>query len=334
MSQSTGKKQTGFTLVELLVVIGIIALLISILLPSLNRAREAANTVKCASNLRSVGQGIAMYVAQNKGVLPISYFYKGMQINNGVQTPGAADNGYIHWSSFLYGEGTVAKDAFACPSIDRGGLVPTNTDDPEPGQIHDAASFSGVDEQAPRMAYSLNEAICGRNKFVKGFQGANATYRYVPAGRVRNSSSTILATEFINNWRIVSDADRSSGSNLVVKSHRPLHAFRRTSVTSGKDAFNMEKLADGENYTRSAVADLDTDPSAHFADGSWTSGNYKTRLDWVGHNHGTGGYDKKLTNFLYLDGHVETKSLASTMEQWEWGDEMYSLNLPPGSRQN
>jgi len=60
----------AFTLVELLVVIGIIALLISILLPSLQKSRQQAVKVQCASNMRQWGQGLQMYVNNNKGFFP------------------------------------------------------------------------------------------------------------------------------------------------------------------------------------------------------------------------------------------------------------------------
>jgi prepilin-type processing-associated H-X9-DG protein/prepilin-type N-terminal cleavage/methylation domain-containing protein len=66
----TSSSPAAFTLVELLVVIGIIALLIAMLLPSLNRARESAKNAQCMSNLRQIGMGISFYRNDHHDILP------------------------------------------------------------------------------------------------------------------------------------------------------------------------------------------------------------------------------------------------------------------------
>src|SRR5687768_1654621 len=64
-------RRRAFTLVELLVVIGIIAILISILIPTLARARDAAGRTQCLSNLRTVYQMLKIYEVTYKGAVPI-----------------------------------------------------------------------------------------------------------------------------------------------------------------------------------------------------------------------------------------------------------------------
>jgi len=64
------RKRKAFTLIELLVVVAIIALLISILLPSLSRARELSKRTVCAANLRGIGQAMHIYAADDPGMFP------------------------------------------------------------------------------------------------------------------------------------------------------------------------------------------------------------------------------------------------------------------------
>ena len=64
------RRGAGFTIIELLVVMGIIAILLGLLLPVSIRVREAARTVQCASQLRQIGQAIINYTATNSGMLP------------------------------------------------------------------------------------------------------------------------------------------------------------------------------------------------------------------------------------------------------------------------
>src|SRR6266566_7457778 len=70
MSHARKNAQAGFTLVELLVAIAIIAILIAILLPVLGSVRERANRIKCAGNLRQLGTALYIYAADNKNNFP------------------------------------------------------------------------------------------------------------------------------------------------------------------------------------------------------------------------------------------------------------------------
>ena len=96
----------GFTLVELLVVVGLIAVLVSLLMPALARARSAANAAVCLSNLRQMGTAWQIYVAENRGRLP-----------DYVQS--TPTNPSIAWQSYWLGildHYNVRGNALLCPS--------------------------------------------------------------------------------------------------------------------------------------------------------------------------------------------------------------------------
>ncbi|MCG3177976.1 MAG: hypothetical protein BIFFINMI_00299 [Phycisphaerae bacterium] len=121
----------GFTLIELMVVIGIIALLIGILMPSLGAAREVARSAKCASNLRQLGLAAAMYLKDNNGQFPP--FRLDKNANGSVAVAGVGNGLKIRprWFALLgpYTESVfnppsptddrqnVASPVYTCPSV-------------------------------------------------------------------------------------------------------------------------------------------------------------------------------------------------------------------------
>src|SRR5580765_1513400 len=80
---------TGFTIIEVLVVIGIMAVLMAILLPVMERVRHRGYIQACASNLRSIGQAMAVYANENHGHYPRTWYVPDAPVSygSGVASP-------------------------------------------------------------------------------------------------------------------------------------------------------------------------------------------------------------------------------------------------------
>ncbi len=357
-------KRAAFTLVELLVVIGIIALLVGILLPALGRARESAYKIKCGANLHAIGQGFAAYVATYKGVLPPSNFYQQLSIaaDGSSQQPGQPTFGYVHWSALIFGQhdgvyrqgfaseqtpdatpagydkvftSAAGWQMFQCPSLDKGGLAPANTFTGNSDGLPNEAGAQVLDQQAPRLAYTVNEALCPRSRLTPmlGSTAILTPQHFVRAAKVRNSGGTILATEMWGDQALNSTSGYGGGT--VSNSRRPVSGLSATAshISGGADKAYTVPYAQLQFGTTADVLASPSDPP-----GPGTT--VQCTLTYVGRNHGgpkhlgsvpgpngttIGGWDQRLSNFLYLDGHVEAKNLAATLYPLnQWGDRFYT----------
>lgn len=171
---SRGRTQHAFTLVELLVVIGIIALLIGILLPALNKSKEAARIVACSSQMRQIGLAMEMYCTEFKGTYPPAVFADDWrtQTGNYSRDKTVGFDGLLR--RYLGRKDLDAKDIanlpiFTCPSDDsprftylpKGAGLMTYVMPSSPGQdpFYWNQRVVGVGRNPPRNTDTLNRGI-------------------------------------------------------------------------------------------------------------------------------------------------------------------------------
>lgn len=329
-----GSGVRGFTLIEVLVVIAVIALLIGILLPSLGNARAEARGIRCAAQLRSVAVAVTQYTI-NEDYFPPAYVYSAETDPDSWierdQFGSGSSTGYIHWSWSLFSSGGTQEEAFTCPSLYNGGAPRSNpggnAEDWEVGQENDnggtAPAPDPTDRQARRMAFTGNAAIFPRNKFVSDSPTGRKNVLVKPVAieaTGRGGSNTILATEFAEEkeWRSVFSASNPN----VSKSHRSITPF--VGGGGGTDVYSEPAGSGAPRYFYPGETRIRDKRSM----GAGLIDDTGTTLNAVGRHH-PGAKSEKYggtANFVFVDGHVEREQVLDTIKERRWGERFFSIS--------
>jgi prepilin-type N-terminal cleavage/methylation domain-containing protein/prepilin-type processing-associated H-X9-DG protein len=301
--------QTAFTLVELLVVIGIIAVLISILLPALSKARESANKAQCLSNQKEIVAAILMYAGDNRGTLPGPSGPCVIDPYTSNAIPPATTSLLYQWGDNANGYGNMAQTQqgfWECHMLSSVLLVQNYL-----GGIGGRGVW-----QCPSSVNVYKAPIVGTG--VAGFTGKVPGYGYM-LNNSPNTSAAITATNvpypgnayYFGNWNTVTPVTAISTTEAPPKRTTQIGAIVGPSqaVVGNVDIVNgtVQLLQDSSRTW--LLCDLDGRNMATDISGTWglctaTSGttvSKNTRPFQPVHNSG-GTYGR---NYAFLDGHAE-----------------------------